>query len=124
VIHGTHVMRCTDRFGSYGIVGFAVVDTREPRLLDLMFSCRIQGKRVEHAFLSHLLGKSSRPDRRDFFANYRKTEKNAPAGRVFDELGFELVGEQAGVMSLVFRKDLALPQQDIVRIVAASGAEA
>jgi FkbH-like protein len=121
--HETYVMRCADRFGGYGIVGFAVVDTREPRLLDLMFSCRIQSKRVEHAFLGHVLDRFSRPDRRDFFANYRRTEKNAPAGQVFDDLGFELVGEQGGVLSLVFRKPMALPRQDIVRIVVKAGAD-
>jgi predicted enzyme involved in methoxymalonyl-ACP biosynthesis len=36
---------CQDRFGSYGIVGFGVVDRRGPRLTDLMFSCRIQATR-------------------------------------------------------------------------------
>ena len=51
----TYVIDCSDRFGDYGIVGFGVVDIRVPLLLDLMFSCRIQGKRVEHAVLSFLL---------------------------------------------------------------------
>ena len=51
----TYVLSCRDRFGDYGTVGFCVVDRHEPRVLDLAFSCRIQNKRVEHAFLSHLL---------------------------------------------------------------------
>ena len=53
----TYVISCRDRFGSYGIVGFSIVDAREPRMTDLMFSCRIQAKRVEHAFLTFLLKK-------------------------------------------------------------------
>src|SRR5262249_17386603 len=80
---GTYVIDCQDRFGSYGIVGFAVVDQREPRLLDLMFSCRVQSKRVEHAILTFLLKRYISDSHRDFFANYRKTPKNAPGGRVF-----------------------------------------
>ena len=47
----------SDRFGSYGVIGFSIVDRREPRMTDLMFSCRVQSKRVEHAFLAYLLGK-------------------------------------------------------------------
>jgi FkbH-like protein len=116
-VHETYVIRCTDRFGSYGIVGFSVVDTQEPRLLDLMFSCRIQGKHVDLAFLAHVLDKFSRPERRDFFANFRKTDKNAPAGQVFEEIGFEVVGEHDGVLSLGFLKARAIPREGVVRIV-------
>ncbi len=47
-----HVLSCEDRFGSYGVIGFSLVDRREPRMTDLMFSCRMQSKRVEHAFLA------------------------------------------------------------------------
>ena len=114
--HETFVIRCADRFGSYGIVGFALVDAREPRLLDLMFSCRIQGKRVEHAFLGYLLGKFSRPERRDFFANYRKTKKNEKPGKVFEEIGFECVDERDGLLSLKYPKAQALFQENIIRI--------
>jgi FkbH-like protein len=122
--HDTYVIRCRDRFGSYGIVGFAVVDNREPRLLDLMFSCRIQGKRVEHTFLAHVIERFSGPDRRDFFANYRKTSKNAAHGRVFEEMGFEEIEAQDGVLSLVFRKDQPIPREAIIRIVEEPGAPA
>jgi FkbH-like protein len=115
-VHETYVIRCSDRFGSYGIVGFSVVDNREPRLLDLMFSCRIQGKRVEHAFLAHVLHIFSGADRRDFFANFRKTDKNSAHGRVFEEMGFDIVAEQNGVLSLVFRKDQPIPEEGIVEI--------
>ena len=60
----TYVIQCEDRFGSYGVVGFAVVDKREPRLTDLMFSCRIRAKRVEHAFLAYVIDKyTSQPER-------------------------------------------------------------
>ena len=116
----TYVMRCVDRFGSYGIVGFAVVDSREPRLLDLMFSCRIQGKRVEHAFLAYLLEKHARVERRDFFANYKKTKKNESAGKVFDEIGFTIVEERDGTRLLRFSKDQAILNEEIVAIVEES----
>lgn len=113
----TYVMKCSDKFGSYGIVGFAVVEIKEPRLKDLMFSCRIQSKRVEHAFLSSVLNKYVAIQSRDFFADYRKTDKNAPAGKVFEEMGFELIGENNGVQSLFFRRGRSVPDDRIITIV-------
>ena len=112
----TYVIACRDRFGSYGIVGFSIVDRREPRMTDLMFSCRIQAKRVEHAFLSFLL-KKYRAGGKDFRANYRKTPRNAPAGRVFQDIGMDEVGDDAGVTSLVFPHDRAIPDDGIIGII-------
>lgn len=114
--HETFVIRCADRFGSYGIVGFALVDIREPRLMDLMFSCRIQGKRVEHAFLAYLIEKYSIPERRDFFANYRKTTKNEKPGKMFEEIGFECVAERDGLLSLKYPKTRLISKENIISI--------
>lgn len=113
----TYVISCRDRFGSYGIVGFSIVDSREPRMTDLAFSCRIQAKRVEHAFLAHLLKKHTQRGGQDFWANYRKTPRNAPSGQVFADLGIEEAGERAGVTELVFRKNRVIQDDGIIRIV-------
>jgi FkbH-like protein len=113
----TYVLDCEDRFGSYGVVGFSIVDSREPRMTDLMFSCRIQSKRVEHAFLGHIAQKYITESGRDFHANYRKTPRNAPSGKVFDDLGMETARIKDGVSSLVFSKDREVPDDEIVHIV-------
>src|SRR5207244_10136544 len=112
----TYVIDCSDRFGDYGIVGFAVVDTREPRLLDLMFSCRMQSKRVEHAVLGFLLKRFGHAAKQNFYANYRRTTKNASSGRVFDEMRFEPVAEDDGVLSLVFREGRGILDDQIIKI--------
>src|SRR3984885_2696567 len=113
----TYVISCQDKFGSYGIVGFSIVDSREPRMTDLMFSCRIQAKRVEHAFLTHLLKKYRQASGTDFSANYRKTARNAPSGRVFEDIGMEEISTLAGVTSLVFSVALPIPEDGIIHIV-------
>jgi FkbH-like protein len=112
----TYVLDCEDRFGSYGVVGFCIVDRREPRMTDLMFTCRIHSKRVEHAFLTFLIRKYIIESGKDFLANYRKTERNAPSGRVFADLGLREIEVRDGVSFLVFPRDQALPQDGIVRI--------
>ena len=113
----TFVLACRDRFGSYGIVGFSIVDAREPRMTDLMLSCRIQGKRVEHAFLTYLLKKYISVRGSDFWANYRKTPRNAPSGEVFQDIGMDEKVEIAGVTSLVFPKTRPIPEDGIIHIV-------
>jgi FkbH-like protein len=112
----TFVLGCKDRFGSYGVVGFSIVDNREPRMTDLMFSCRIQSKRIEHAFLAYLIPKYLAESGRDFWANYRKTPGNAPSGKVFADLGLEEIETEDGVSSLVFRKDRVVPNDGVIRV--------
>jgi FkbH-like protein len=116
--HETYVLSCRDRFGEYGTVGFCIVDRREPRVLDLAFSCRIQNKRVEHAFLAHLLHEYRQGGSPELWANYRKTERNAPQGRVFDDMGFLVEGEREGVTNLVFRRERPIPQNGVVKIIS------
>jgi FkbH-like protein len=112
----TYVIDCRDRFGDYGIVGFALVDIQGPRLLDLMFSCRIQAKRVEHAILAFLLKRFVSGKKQNFYANFRRTPKNVPSGKVFDDMGFESIGETDGVYSLIFRNDREILDDKIVTI--------
>jgi FkbH-like protein len=117
----TFVVECSDRFGGYGIVGFAVVDLKAPCLLDLMFSCRVQGKRVEHAVLTFLLERYSGGDGRAFYARYRKTTKNAAAGGVFEELGFEKTADEVGGCSvLVFRQGRPILNDGLATIHSAA----
>jgi FkbH-like protein len=113
----TYVLSCRDRFGDYGIVGFSIVDKRESRMTDLMFSCRIQSKRVEHAFLSYIVQRYVAASNTDFRADYRKTSRNAAAGRVFDDFGMEQIGEKEGILFLRFPKDRKVPKDGIVDIM-------
>jgi hypothetical protein len=55
---------------------------------------------------------------KDFWANYRKTTKNAPSGKVFADLGMEEMDTTNGVTSLVFRKDRKVPEDGLIRIAA------
>jgi FkbH-like protein len=118
----TFVLSCQDRFGSYGVVGFSVVDRREPRMIDLMFSCRIQSKRVEHAFLAWLIRKYIAESGNDFYADYRKTPRNAPSGKVFADLGMEEhANTKDGVLSLRFSRLKDVPEDGVIGIALLDG---
>ena len=112
----TYVIDCVDRFGTYGTIGFCLVNRSEVRMNDLMFSCRIQAKRVEHAFVSHLISKYRQGVPCDFFVNYRMSDKNAGPGKVFEDVGFQLLGEVDGVSQLVFPQAAAIPSDGVVTI--------
>jgi FkbH-like protein len=116
----TYVLEAADRFGSYGIVGFCIVDSRKPLITDLMFSCRIQSKRIEHAFLAWLIRKYLGTKGDEVWADYRQTSRNAPSGRVFVDIGMREVANSAGVTRLVFRRDQDIPDDDVVRITERS----
>lgn len=96
----TYVIECMDKFGEYGTVGFGVVDKENWVLEDLMFSCRIQAKTVEHHLLEHMVEQARSHGAERFKANYRKTPKNAPSGQVFDDLGFATEGKDGDVLHL------------------------
>jgi FkbH-like protein len=113
----TYVLACEDRFGSYGIVGFGTVDNREPRMTDLMFSCRIQSKRVEHAFLRYIIDKYVVATGRDFHANYRKTPRNLFSGQVFADLEMQETGLMDGITTLVFPKEKKAPDDGIITVI-------
>jgi FkbH-like protein len=113
----TYVLDCRDRFGDYGVVGFCIVDSREPRITDLAFSCRVQSKRVEHALLSFILRRYREPAVRDVYANYRKTSRNAPSGRVFEDVGFETAGETDAGTSLIFPGTRDVPDDGIIDVI-------
>ena len=113
----TCVLTCEDRFGSYGIVGFAVIDSREPRMTDLMFSCRIQSKRVEHAVVARILHRYIALTGKDFYVSYRKTPRNQPSGQVFADMGLKEIAIVDGVTSLVFPHDAQIPDDGIITIL-------
>lgn len=115
----TFVMDCEDRFGSYGTIGFCMVNRPERCMTDLMFSCRIQAKRVEHAFMSYLLQRYRQAVPADFFVNYRKTKKNAGPGKVFDDFQFQTLDETNGIFRLLFPRSMEVPDDGIVTVQTA-----
>jgi FkbH-like protein len=81
------VIDAADKFGTYGLIGFAVFEPERNLILDLMFSCRVQGKLVDDAFVSWLaetnLGRGG-----VLRARFKANKKNAPAKQLLERLGF------------------------------------
>lgn len=113
----TFVLECSDKFGDYGIIGFAAVEKEKNILIDLMFSCRVQSKRVEHAFLSYLLTKYIPQSINGFWIKYHKTDKNAKSATVFNDFSFTKISDIDDNVLLNFPKTKIIPQDNIIKIL-------
>lgn len=84
------VLKCADRFGSYGTVGFSLVKRADDAILidDFMLSCRVQGKFIEQALFHYLMTEENPAGVTHLRVNYRKTERNTPAWNVLNALNF------------------------------------
>lgn len=111
----TYILRCKDKFGDYGMIGFGVVNKPENELIDLMFSCRIQSKRIEHAFITHLLEHHLKLG--DFWVKYKHTEKNKFSAQVFYDFDFETVKEEGALRKLKFHKDKEINNDKIITVI-------
>ena len=88
VSQGSYVVQASDRFGDYGLIGFIVFDLQRDLILDMMFSCRIQGKLVDDAFLAWLFEFVVRHPPGELRARFRATKKNSPARQLLERHGF------------------------------------
>jgi FkbH-like protein len=83
-------MRCKDRFGDYGLIGFALFAPAKGELLDFFMSCRVQRKRVEAAFFTWMREQMTMAGATAITARWRKAARNGPAVEMFEALGFVL----------------------------------
>lgn len=100
-----YVLRCRDRYGDYGTVGFSTVRVAESIFVDdFMLSCRVQGKLIERAFFDYLLKTHGEPHRL-LQINFRQTSRNGPARQVLETLGFQ-ADESGSVMQCANQENL------------------
>ena len=109
-----YVMNCRDRFGEYGIIGFGVIRKSDNRMIDLMFSCRIQSKRVEHAFITHCLNKYLTVG--DFNITYIHTDRNRFSAQVFVDFNFEMESKDGAHRMLNFKQGRTIPNDQIITV--------
>jgi fkbH domain len=91
----TYVLRSSDKFGDYGIVGFLIVDKSGdiPCITDFVISCRVANKKIEPTLVNYL---SKKYNGKVLF-NYKKTNRNGPMFALIDELKMERVASKDGV---------------------------
>lgn len=73
--------RLLDKFGDYGIIVVAFVEIEGDtwHVVQLLMSCRVFGRGVEHAFLSHVIARAKELGAKSIAISFIETEKNIPA---------------------------------------------
>lgn len=91
-----YLYRAEDRFGRYGIVAAAIVDTdgAVPVVCDFLMSCRIMGKQIENYILDRIEREMAAAGHTRLDALYRPTAKNAPVAHLYQSLGYTPAGTQ------------------------------
>jgi FkbH-like protein len=81
---------CRDRFGEYGLVGFASLKRQNDRLdlVDFVMSCRVAQKKVENAWFGWLVREVRAAGYGKIGARYVKTARNRVMLDAFLEVGF------------------------------------
>jgi len=117
------VLECSDKYGSYGVVGFGLVARRgeEVRIEDFMLSCRGQARFVEQAFFAALI--EDHPSVRRITVNFTATGRNTPAQQVLLAMGFEENPEQKGMRMDLQAHDLTCDFIQVEREPALEAAE-
>jgi len=111
---------CHDRFGDYGIVGFAslAVSNDGATLKDFVLSCRVAQKKVENAWFQWLARVAGASGYAKIRAPYGKTSRNGVLLNALLDVGFvETMKNDAGSL-LELDCDAIPPAADIVSIVA------
>jgi FkbH-like protein len=90
-------IKVRDRFGDHGLVGVAITcdETESCEIETFLLSCRVIGRAVETALLSHLAQGAAARGRQRLAGRYIPTKKNAPARDFYALHGFQLLEEKS-----------------------------
>ncbi|HWH75685.1 MAG TPA: HAD-IIIC family phosphatase [Methylibium sp.] len=98
------IVRVTDRFGDFGLCGMAVADACGEALSvsNLLLSCRVLGRGVEHALVRELGRIAVDRGLRTVDIDFTPSARNEPAGAFLDSIGAAVAPRAGGV---VYRLD-------------------
>ena len=113
-------LRCADRFGDYGLIGFTYGTPQTGHVRDFFMSCRVQRKRVEAAFFAWLAARYEAAGALKLTISYQKAARNGPALDLFLGLGFTLDSTDDSNGQLRRSLPSGFEGSDIVRVVHAA----
>jgi len=113
------VLKCSDRYGGYGTVGFGIVrrGADEIRIEDFMLSCRIQGKLIEQAFFQHLQEHHNQNRASRLWINFCETARNKPAQQVLETLHFQ---KEEGAPGLLLNISSPISDRRLIEVKCSS----
>ncbi|MGM1057633.1 HAD-IIIC family phosphatase [Saccharothrix sp. Mg75] len=108
--HDLWVCELTDRYGSYGKIGMALVEKQDDRwtINLLLMSCRTVSKGVGTVLLSFLVKRAAEDGKR-LFARFRRTDRNRQMLVTYQLANFRVVSSEGS--DHLYENDLAVRQE-------------
>jgi FkbH-like protein len=96
-----------DRFGDYGLVGVAIVHHQDAtsQFDTLLMSCRVLGRGIESAIISHGAELMSKRGSAELRGTYISTRKNAMVADLFQRHGFQLISDTTSDGGTIWVRD-------------------
>jgi FkbH-like protein len=90
-------MAISDKFGDEGVVGVAIVKTKDDDwwVDSFLMSCRVIGRSAETALLARIVTDARAANAKRIIGEYIPTKKNPPAADLYEKHGFEPSAETA-----------------------------
>ena len=110
------VISAYDKFGDYGIVGFILFESKNNTIIDMMFSCRIMGKKLESEVIAFIRNNVSDLTK-EFSIYFIPTKKNTPAKMVLDEMNLLQRTLREGTINYYIEKNSSLKPPEIAKII-------
>jgi FkbH-like protein len=113
-----YTLRVTDKFGDEGIVGVAMVKIINNELLidNFMMSCRVIGRMIETAFLTHLINSGIKNGFKALRGEFIRTKKNKLVETFFEDHGFELINQSQERKGYLYTFDKIIPFPEFLEI--------
>ncbi|HEY1879938.1 MAG TPA: HAD-IIIC family phosphatase [Caulobacteraceae bacterium] len=120
--HRVLTLSASDKYGDYGVIGVGLLNLESWTVECFFMSCRVQRKKVEHAFFQRLLLAGAQRGKARLAILYRPTAKNEPSRVVIeDEMKFAAGDNDDGTRTFWMPTDSLLPEWDIVTVDDRSG---
>lgn len=123
--HRVYSASVSDRFGSYGLVGVAIVDAHDPdahEVDSLLMSCRVLRRGVESSILNVVCGNAHDEGAQRIRGRFEPTAKNSQVAELYPEHGFATSNEE-GVFELEFPEVPAAPEHIDLVLPEAAGSK-
>ena len=115
-----YLLKLSDRFGDYGIIGVIILDTEsEAWTVDtFLLSCRVIGRKIEEAILAFMINLASMSGAQRLVGQYRLTPKNKIVEDLYAKAGFDMLQTRDSSIHWVLDlpQDRAYPSIMIVNI--------
>lgn len=117
--HKCLAFRVKDRFGDYGIVGFASLQTNQQDLLlkDFVMSCRVAMKHVERAFFYALTNSALFKNFERICIKVVKTDRNNPLREQLLQMPVIVEYEDASKLIISLNKSENVVEENIIKVV-------